>query len=202
MAEAQRVVQDGTPLPFWLLAETQTAARGRRGRPWQSEPGNFFASYACRAPAQAEASALRSFVTALAMYDALEAVGTAADDMALKWPNDVLVRGRKIAGILLEATTIKSQPLLVIGIGVNLATPPPVDALEAQALPPIALGEIGLTVAPDSFLDALAPSLAQWDARLTEQGFAPLRSAWLAITSAQSDSEFSSCPWPKLKRND
>ena len=118
--------------PTWISAKCQTAGTGRRGRAWDTGAGNFSASLIYRPKGEPADLALRSFVAALALFDALEALSGRADIFTLKWPNDVLLRGGKLAGILLE-----SQPDgLIVGIGVNLKTPPPVDVLEPRALPP------------------------------------------------------------------
>ena len=85
--------------PLWILARRQTAARGRRGRAWVSPEGNFAASLLAR---PSGVLALRSFVAALGLFDALVAATGRPELFALKWPNDVLLTGGKLAGILLE----------------------------------------------------------------------------------------------------
>ena len=125
-------------------------------------------------------AALRSFATALALADTLQGLGIAKDQLALKWPNDVLLQGRKLAGILLESTRVSGRGVLIVGIGVNLATAPPKETLECGAVQPIALGETGLNVTPSAFLDALAPAFDTWEQVFKRQGFTPLRTAWLA----------------------
>ncbi len=120
-------------------------------------------------------AALRSFVTALALFDALDYVAGGA--YTLKWPNDVLLNGRKLAGILLESLPAGG---LAIGIGVNLAKAPGLDQLEAGALPPVSLlGETGVKVMPLDFLSHLACSYAKREAQFTTLGFSPIRTAWL-----------------------
>ncbi len=160
--------------PTWLLALEQTAARGRRGRAWVNPAGNFAASLVMRPPEPVARWALRSFAAALALDEALQSLGVPAPALSLKWPNDVLLNGGKLAGILLET----AGPVLVIGIGVNLAAAPVPDELEPGAVPPVALGpETGVTVTPAALLDALAPAYAGWAGRLRRYGFAPLRPA-------------------------
>lgn len=163
--------------PLWILADEQTAGRGRRARPWTSPPGNFYGTLVQRLPDPPARLGLRSFVTALALMDAFVAVTGLPQGFALKWPNDVLLNGGKISGILLEA----SGDTLVIGIGVNLIGAPPVEAVEPGAVPPVSLlAETGLRISPEVFLDALAPAMAEWEHRLRTEGFRPLRDAFLA----------------------
>lgn len=184
MAEAARIAAtQSTRAPQWILALSQSSAKGRRGRPWVMPAGNFGASllhYPSGGPA---AAALRSFVAALALRDALIAVGTPAQALSLKWPNDVLLNGGKLAGILLESMsdTRGGVAYLVVGIGVNLAAHPSADAVEPGALAPVSLAaETGLHMTPEAFLDYLAPAFARYDAQLTTYGFGPIRTAWLS----------------------
>lgn len=175
-AEALRRAATGARGPLWILARRQTTARGRRGRPWAAPQGNFGATLLMRP--EGPPAALRSFVAALALHGAMLAATGRSELFTLKWPNDVLLSGRKVAGILLETG---AGGTLVIGIGVNLAQAPPADALEPGAVAPASLGETtGLTIAPEAFLELLAPELAEWEARLVADGFEPLRRAWLA----------------------
>ena len=157
------------------MALRQTAARGRRGRPWVSGAGNFAASLLMRA---GENPAQRSFVAALGLYDAMLAVTGRAELFALKWPNDVLLSGRKLAGILLETGP---GGTLVIGVGVNLAQAPSAADLDAGAVRPVSLLEAtGIAVRPEEFLDLLAPAVWAWEQRLRAGGFEALRAAWLS----------------------
>jgi BirA family transcriptional regulator, biotin operon repressor / biotin---[acetyl-CoA-carboxylase] ligase len=180
-AHAARLA-DTLPAPFWVMAREQTGGRGRRGRPWISPPGNLYATCLMRPTEAADRVALRSFAAALALHDACTALTGRPEALALKWPNDVLLNGGKLAGILLEAQgTGGAVGHLAIGIGVNLASAPPAGSVEPGALPPVSLlGETGLTVSPEEFLDLLAPALTRWEACFVTQGFAPLRAAWLA----------------------
>jgi BirA family biotin operon repressor/biotin-[acetyl-CoA-carboxylase] ligase len=163
--------------PTWISAKCQTAGTGRRGRAWDTGAGNFSASLIYRPKGEPADLALRSFVAALALFDALEALSGRADIFTLKWPNDVLLRGGKLAGILLESL----PDGLIIGIGVNLKTPPPVDVLEPRALPPkTLLAETGQHITPEMLLQVLAPCFARREALFTTYGFAPIRQAWLA----------------------
>lgn len=160
--------------PEWILALRQKAGRGRRGRVWHDPAGNFAASYLFRPELPPAQAALYSFVASLALYDALADATGRAEAFALKWPNDVLLHGAKLAGILLEA----SGPYLAIGIGVNLAAHP--DAEDGALRPVSLLGETGLRLGAEDFLDLLAPTFARWQAQFTTYGFAHIRTAWLA----------------------
>lgn len=177
-AEAARIAPS-LPGPTWILALRQTAGRGRRGRAWTDPEGNFAASYLCRPLGTPDEAALRSFVAALALYDALVAATGRAELFALKWPNDVLLNGGKLAGILLESLGRGAQTgHLAIGIGVNLRATP---LTEEGAVPPVSLkGETGIGIAPEAFLDLIAPAFAHWEGQLVTYGFAPVRTAWMS----------------------
>lgn len=180
MAEGARRAATLTA-PTWICALAQTAGRGRRGRAWAMPAGNFAASLVMRPAGPPAQAALRSFVAALALRDALVAVTGRAEVFTLKWPNDVLLNGGKLAGILLESSGAAGRvDALVIGIGVNLAGTPDTTLLEAGALAPVSLlGETGITITPEDFLTLLAQHFARWEAQFTTHGFGPIRSAWL-----------------------
>jgi BirA family biotin operon repressor/biotin-[acetyl-CoA-carboxylase] ligase len=126
--------------------------------------------------------ALRSFAAALALREAFVAVTGLEAAFSLKWPNDVLLNGGKVAGILLESSGAgQGVQHLAIGIGVNLIAAPDPSLLEAGAVRPVSLlSETGVRVAPEAFLDVLAPAYARWEAAFVAEGFAPLRAEWLA----------------------
>lgn len=165
--------------PLWILAHRQTAGRGRRGRAWQDPAGNFAATLVMPSADPPGHLALRSFVAALALREALDAVTGAGARLALKWPNDVLLDEGKLAGILLE-TQAGPPAALAIGFGVNLLSTPPVAAMEAGATPPVSLAAAtGLRLAPETLLDALAPAMARREALFRSEGFGPIRAEWL-----------------------
>lgn len=175
--EARRRAAGGDEGPLWIMAHAQTAGRGRRGREWSSPRGNLMATLLMApgcAPAQA---ALLSFVAALAVHDALCAWIT-PDAVKLKWPNDALVDGRKISGILLETASAgdrRDLPWLAIGIGINL-----VHAPATANYPATFVNAHGVAPGP---ADALSVLAAAWDGRFRlwqTQGFSAIRSAWLA----------------------
>ena len=181
MAESARRASD-LRRPTWLLAKRQTAGRGRRGRVWATPAGNFAATLVMRPAEPPAVFALRSFVAALALHDAFSAAADGAGDFALKWPNDVLLNGGKVAGILLESFgSGGAAGSLSIGFGANLVGTPEQDALEPDALRPVSLkGETGKRVGPERFLDLLASAYAEREASFATFGFGPSRMAWLS----------------------
>ncbi|MDO6584977.1 biotin--[acetyl-CoA-carboxylase] ligase [Salipiger sp. 1_MG-2023] len=178
--EAQRLA--GTLAgPEWICALRQTAGRGRRGRPWANPEGNFSATLVLMPREEPRVVALRSFVASLALFDAFAAVTGRVDGLALKWPNDVLLNGGKVAGILLEGMGGRGAAHLAIGIGVNLVQAPGAQQVEPGALRPVSLlSETGVRVSQEEFLDPLASAFAAHEARFVTYGFAPIREAWLA----------------------
>lgn len=180
-AEALRLAP-GLSGPAWVMAREQSAARGRRGRGWAMPAGNFAGTLVLRPQGGPVAAAQLSFVAALALYDTLADVCGPSVRLAIKWPNDVLLNGGKVAGILLESSGPGDGALMVaVGIGVNLAAAPDASQLEARAVQPVSVfGETGHLVSQDEFLDFLAMAFARWQAQLDAYGFAPIRNAWLA----------------------
>jgi BirA family biotin operon repressor/biotin-[acetyl-CoA-carboxylase] ligase len=180
-AEAARIAASLSG-PEWILGLRQTKGRGRRGRAWSDPAGNFAASLVLFPQQTPDLIALRSFVAALALFDAFVAVTGRTEALALKWPNDVLLNGGKVAGILLETIALKGGGCaLAIGVGVNLVQVPPKTALETQAMAPVSLlSETGMAVAPEEFLGGLAEAYARYETQFNGFGFAPIRQAWLA----------------------
>ncbi|MEL6523824.1 MAG: biotin--[acetyl-CoA-carboxylase] ligase [Pseudomonadota bacterium] len=179
MAEAARRSENATG-PIWIIARKQSAAHGRRGRPWAMPAGNFAATLVLRPNAAPEQAALRSFTAAVALHHALSAI-IDPSKLSLKWPNDVLLNGGKVAGILLES---KGTPSLVeslsIGIGVNLVAAPDAASVEPGAVTPVSVsGAGGRTIDPVDFLDLLATHFASLETQFRAYGFEPIRQLWL-----------------------
>jgi len=179
MSEARRraAAQSG---PIWMMAERQTVATGRRGRAWVTPEGNFGATLYLPLKSETPANAaLRSFVAALALHDAL---GQFIDPsrLSLKWPNDVLLNGGKVAGILLESSGAgETIDGLSIGIGVNLIDAPQQEAVETGAFRPVGLHDQGgRRVGREDFLDALATAYAAREQSFQDYGFEPTRRLW------------------------
>lgn len=177
MAEAARLAPD-LARPTWIMARHQTEGRGRRGRRWSAPHGHFAATFVFRPRGTAAEAALRSFAAANAVYEAL-ALKVDRDRLWLKWPNDVLLDGGKVSGILLESVgTAKALDWLAIGIGVNLIDAP--SDVAATEFPPIGLEQVGGDPAdPDEFLSLLASNMATQEKLFDQLGFGPIRKNWL-----------------------
>lgn len=151
----------------WLIADRQTAGRGRVGRQWNDGLGNFMGStIACLLPGDPPAPTL-ALVAGVALHRTLGDI----PGMQLKWPNDVLVDGAKLAGILLE----RQGDAVVVGIGVNLASAP-----QVPDRPTVALADLGHPVSRDAFAQALAHEWQRALALWHQQGWPALREDWLA----------------------
>ena len=178
MAEAARRASE-LERPTWIVAKTQTAARGRRGRAWVVPEGNLNATLIFRPQATAAEAAKRPFLAANALYQALS-IYVPAEKLSLKWPNDVLLSGGKVAGILLESSG--QGPFvdwLSVGIGVNLKRTP--EGVKDAAFPPTSVfEETEVDIAPMDFLSTLADAYATQEAKLMRLGFKRIRDDWLA----------------------
>lgn len=164
---------------LWIVAERQSAGRGRRGRAWVSEPGNLYASLLITDAAPQAAVAGICFVAALALHDALldTVHGVAPAQLKLKWPNDVLLDGKKLAGILVEGCSVAgAAAATVIGFGVNCRHHP-----EQTEYPATDLADAGFSAPANELLgalgDAMTRRLREWD---RGANFASIRSAWVA----------------------
>ncbi len=173
-----RQLERGCKGPLWIVAGAQSQGRGRGGRRWHSPKGNLYASLLLRLDISAVVATELSFVAALAAYDAIasqlpsEQLGA----LRLKWPNDVMLAGAKIAGILIEslASPMGSGLAAVVGIGINVSSAPPDTGRAATALR-AAPGDCARV------FEALAASFETWRGRWNEgKGFASVREAWLA----------------------
>jgi len=174
-AEARRRAEAGSSGSVWITAARQTAGRGRRGRAWSTETGNLAATLLTTTDAPAAEAAQLSFVAALAACDLADTcLGPGA--ARLKWPNDVLVHGKKAVGILVESGARDGGGLwLAVGIGVNLAHHP-----QDVERPATAFAEhmAGPPPRPRDALEVLAARFEAWRRLWATQGFAPIARAW------------------------
>ena len=153
----------------WLVARRQSAGRGRAGRAWEDGAGNFMGSTVVALRPGDPPAQTSALVTGLAAWEAVSAYAPTLEHR-LKWPNDLLVGGAKLAGILLE----RAGDIVVIGIGVNLARAPRVDGRATTAL-----AELGATIAPDDFAETLADRFAAHLAAWRDGDWSRQREAWL-----------------------
>jgi BirA family transcriptional regulator, biotin operon repressor / biotin---[acetyl-CoA-carboxylase] ligase len=175
--EAKRLARGGAEEGAIVWAREKIAGRGRRGRRWIGIPGNLFVSVILRPDCSPAAASQLGFVAALALGDAISADAPPGAELRCKWPNDVLLNGRKFAGVLLESEARASETLdwVVLGIGVNIVAHP-----EGTGYPTTSLreeGYAGLDAA--SVLTAVARRFLGWYEKWRDEGFAPVRAAWL-----------------------
>jgi BirA family biotin operon repressor/biotin-[acetyl-CoA-carboxylase] ligase len=170
----------GEPDGLAILARVQTKARGSRGRDWSAPLGNLMLSVLLRPLDAVEGAGAGQWalLAGLALVEALAEFDIAPALLTLKWPNDVLRDEAKLAGVLIDAamTTDGTMDWLVIGVGANLAVAPPV---EGRRVATIASHE-GTPPTADSVAVRFLDRIAHWRDRLAENGFAPIRAAWLS----------------------
>ena len=176
-SEARRRAEAGETGPLWITALRQSAGRGRRGRNWETGEGNLAATLLMTTDREPRDAAQVSFVAALAVSDLARAY-LPAERVKVKWPNDVLANGKKLAGILLESASGADGALsyLAIGIGMNLAHFPPDTEFPATSLAALGVG----APEPNDALAQLASGFAKWYDIWMTKGFAPIHDAWLA----------------------
>ncbi|WP_428681678.1 biotin--[acetyl-CoA-carboxylase] ligase [Sphingopyxis sp.] len=155
----------------WLVADRQTAGRGRLGRAWGDGQGNFMGSTVVRLTASDPSPATLALVVAVALAKVVRVFAPSVS-LQLKWPNDLLVDGAKCSGILLE----RSGDAVVVGIGVNLASAP-----DLPDRPTFAFADAGIAIERDRFAEALAIALmdALWTWR--QEGVGSIVRAWLPL---------------------
>jgi BirA family biotin operon repressor/biotin-[acetyl-CoA-carboxylase] ligase len=177
--DAKRLARAGAAEGTLVWGYEQTAGRGRRGHAWASPPGNLYVSLILRPQCRLDQAAQLGFVAALAVGDALTSTTQKQlDALSYKWPNDVLLRGRKLAGILLETELGEDEAseFVVVGVGINLLSSP-----RDTEFPATSVAEEGLgTVSPSAALEGFASHFQAWEGRWREEGFAPIRVAWRA----------------------
>ena len=180
---AKQAGANGAPSGSGFIAIEQTAGRGRQGRHWSSQRGGMYLSIVLRPKVQKKYWFAVSFAASLAVLDTVrDQLGSHFDDSqmpqsGLKWPNDVIVAGGKIAGILLEA----EGQILVVGSGINIA---PVQAVNNQGIAPLALADIwpkaaGDLPTPHQLASFYIARFAHWYGQFDQDGFGPIRDAWL-----------------------
>ncbi|MGA7546951.1 MAG: biotin--[acetyl-CoA-carboxylase] ligase [Methyloceanibacter sp.] len=178
-AEARRRSAAGEPGPLWVWSARQSAGRGRAGREWRSEPGNLFASLLITVACPMSVASQLALLAGLAAYDTIAKLLSeeTREQLLLKWPNDVLLGGAKVAGMLLESANgpQEHRSTVVVGTGINLANHP-----EELAQPATSLAAHGAEVTPAAALETLAATTHAWLRRWEEgASFQVIRRAWL-----------------------
>lgn len=177
MDEAHQLAQQGEPEKTLVVAGRQTKGRGRRGRPWISAPGNLHLSLIFRPKGTLDLCTPFSFILCLAIGHSLHKILPPSLPVFYKWPNDIVVSGAKIGGVLLEAettTTTGAVKWLIGGVGVNV-----VDAPKECPFPTISLKDMGINIKSK---DLLLPFCLELQSLLTlwrSEGFSAIRALWL-----------------------
>lgn len=175
MDEARAYVMAGHASPCWFVADEQTGGRGRHGRTWLSPPGNLYATLALPSPCEPARAPELGFVAGLALHRAVSAAtGLVVPELTIKWPNDLLLAGAKLAGLLLEGLQAAGGFSVLIGFGVNVASAP-----EGLAYPVAALHSRDDSLTPALLFHELSrdwlTAQRQW-----ANGFDTVRADWLA----------------------
>jgi BirA family transcriptional regulator, biotin operon repressor / biotin---[acetyl-CoA-carboxylase] ligase len=179
--EAMQVARRGEAGNLWIIAEQQTKGRGRQGRQWTSPPGNLYASLLLIDPAPPQRAPELGFVAGVALAHALRPLVARDARVRIKWPNDIVFDGAKLAGILLESMRLADGRLAcVIGIGVNCQSSPNDLPYRTAALSDL----VAMPVSPaDVFLGLSAQMVAWGKVWASGAGFAQIRSEWLALAA-------------------
>ncbi|AUG53055.1 biotin--[acetyl-CoA-carboxylase] ligase [Thalassospira marina] len=174
--EAKRLGDKGAPGGALILAARQLAGRGRRGREWKSPTGNLFLSLLLRPNCPLQESARLTFLAALAMAEAVDIVSNGEITPECKWPNDLMVGGRKLCGILLESASShgRDTDYLVIGTGVNIAFHP--DDVER---PSTSFAALGVMIRIEDLVSAYISRFDDLYSAWQQDGFNAIRQAWL-----------------------
>jgi len=172
--EARRRFKGGEIGPLWIAARRQTAGRGRRGRAWADLSRNLYCSGMYSLKCSPGEAAQLSFAAALAAAEVCQSV-LSDHRVKVKWPNDVLIDGQKVCGILLESADAPGQVVqLVVGVGLNVAAAP-----DIPERPAISLNQLGADLNAAMALEALVSRFEHWRAVWAREGFNPIREAWL-----------------------
>lgn len=177
-SEARRLAGGGASHGAVIWARKQTSGRGRMGREWVSADGNLFTTILLSPRVSLQQCAQLSFVAALAVADTLDAIVPDAELVRCKWPNDVLVSGKKIAGVLLESFTTKEliseRQWIAVGIGINVDSYPEHVLFPATSLREVGVELISAKIVLSRLVHNFIARYDKWEA----SGFAPLRKAW------------------------
>lgn len=178
---AMAALRAGDPGALFVVAERQTGGRGRQGRVWTSPPGNLYATLALRDPSPLSIAPQLGFVAGVALAKALRGLLGGDERLRIKWPNDMLFDGAKLAGLLLESTTLADGRLAcVIGFGVNCASHPDGLAYPATDLCTAARAPISSTMVLAALAETMETELDVWN---RGAGFPAIRERWLGLAA-------------------
>jgi BirA family biotin operon repressor/biotin-[acetyl-CoA-carboxylase] ligase len=182
-AEARRRADAGERGPVWLMARRQSAGRGRRGRAWDGGQGNLTATLLLTLDKPPLEAAQLAFVAALAAGRTIASY-VPASILRLKWPNDVLIGGDKVCGMLIESGSAPGGGLwLAVGIGINLVSYPTGIERSAMAVAEHLRHDVSRPPTPDEALAVLSEDFASILTLWLEQGFEPIRVAWTRMAA-------------------
>jgi BirA family biotin operon repressor/biotin-[acetyl-CoA-carboxylase] ligase len=174
--EAKRLIKNGCAQDFQvILAHEQYAGRGRSGKVWQSPPGNLYCSVLVSLSGDLKKNAQISFVAAIAIGEVLAEILPDEFNIQYKWPNDVYIGGKKIAGILLESVKSKGSNWFIIGVGVNIKWHPADLPTAATSLAYCDIKGISPKELIIKFMAAFENNIKLWQ----EAGFKSIKDAWL-----------------------
>ena len=173
--DAARALLRQQPAPFVVSAAAQTGGYGRQARAWEHLPGNLAATWVFAVPENSAVLPHLGYLAGLALRSALITCGVSPDKLSSKWPNDMLLDGIKMAGILVET----AENAVLFGLGVNITAAPTVTGRAATCL-----SDAGYTeITADTLLTALSNAFTQQFRRLDQLGAAALRADWLSSSA-------------------
>lgn len=180
MDEAARLASLNAPEGTLVIASRQTKGRGRPGKMWSSLPGNLLFSLILRPRCSLQEATALGFLLSVAIGHALVTLAPLSLHIQYKWPNDILIEGKKVAGVLLEVEPSLSHPTgtptwIIAGIGLNLAQYPP-----DTSFPATSLHAKGLSVTASQFLSVFCLELQELLRLWRSQGFSPIRELWMS----------------------
>ena len=171
-AEALRRLADGASGGDVIWARQQSGGRGRRGRSWHSPTGNLYVTFVVPVPTDRLVGQL-AFVAANGAGEAVRGLLASPGSLEFKWPNDLMLDGRKLGGILIEASPQGQSQMVAVGLGLNVAFSP--DGLNAASLK-----DVGVEITVPKLLQTVCRSFDQWYRTWRQDGFPPVRESWLA----------------------
>ena len=172
--EAKRLAVGGASHGAFIWGKQQSAGKGRSGREWVSKQGNLFVSVLLSPEVALKHYQEVSFVAALAVKEMLEPIVGGEYELSLKWPNDVLLDGKKVAGILLESVNIADKDWLIVGVGLNVDSFPKDVRYPATCLTQAGVQIISAKIALSRFIHHFVGRYDMW----MKEGFEPVRDVW------------------------